>query len=169
MTSRVMMFISSALIGFGQGYQPVCSFNYGAGLKKRVREGYFFCLKYGTIFLIAMSGLCLGFAPQIIGFFRNDPDVVAVGAAALRWQAVAMPLSACTVISNMMLQSMGKGVKASITASARSGLCFIPMILILPELFGLFGVEITQAAADVLSVAITIPLTASELKKLKEA
>ena len=168
-TTRVMMFVSSAMIGFGQGYQPVCAFNYGAGKTERVREGYFFCVRYGTIFLLVMAALCLGFAPQIIGFFRDDPEVIAVGAVALRCQALALPLIACVVITNMMLQSMGKGVKASITASARSGLFFIPLILILPKLFGLFGVEITQAASDVLSISVSIPLAVSELKKMKKA
>ena len=167
-TTRVTMFVSSAMIGFGQGYQPVCAFNYGAGKTDRVREGYFFCVRYGTFFLVAMAALCLGFAPSIIGFFRDDPDVIAVGAVALRCQALALPLLACIVITNMMLQSMGKGVKASITASARSGLFFIPLILILPRLFGLFGVEITQAAADVLSISVSIPLARSELKKMKQ-
>ena len=167
-TTRVMMFVSSAMIGFGQGYQPVCAFNYGAGKKDRVREGYFFCVRYGTVFLIGMAALCLCFAPSIIGFFRDDPDVIAVGAVALRYQAMALPFLATIVITNMMLQSMGKGVKASVTASARSGLFFIPLILILPELFGLFGVEITQAAADVLSISVLIPLAISELRKMKE-
>ncbi|MBO4872343.1 MAG: MATE family efflux transporter [Lachnospiraceae bacterium] len=167
-TTRVTMFVSSAMIGFGQGYQPVCAFNYGAGKTDRVREGYFFCVRYGTFFLVAMAALCLGFAPSIIGFFRDDPAVIAVGAVALRCQALALPLLACIVITNMMLQSMGKGVKASITASARSGLFFIPLILILPRLFGLFGVEITQAAADVLSISVSIPLARSELKKMKQ-
>ncbi len=167
-TTRVMMFVSSALIGFGQGYQPVCAFNYGAGKKDRVREGYFFCVKWGTVFLLGMSALCLIFAPQIIGFFRDDPEVIAVGQVALRWQAVALPCVACIIITNMMLQAIGKGVKASITSSSRNGLFFIPLILILPKLFGLFGVEITQAAADVLSIAVSIPFAASELRKMKE-
>lgn len=166
-TTRVMMFVSSALIGFGQGYQPVCAFNYGAGKRNRVREGYFFCVRYGTLFLLAMSLLCLYFAPRIIGFFRDAPDVIAVGTAALRWQAAVLPLQACVVVTNMMLQSIGKGVKASITASARSGIFFIPLILLLPRLFGLTGVEMTQAAADVLSVFLSVPLAVSELKKMK--
>lgn len=166
-TTRVTMFVSSALIGFGQGYQPVCAFNYGAGKKTRVREGWFFCVKYGTLFLLAMSLFCLTCAPRIIGFFRDDPAVVAVGSVALRAQAAALPLLACIVITNMMLQSTGKGVKASITASARSGIFFIPLILVLPRLFGLTGVEMTQAVADVLSVSISIPLAVSELKKMR--
>ncbi len=168
-TTRVMMLLSSALIGFGQGYQPVCSFNYGAKLYDRVRQGYFFCIKVGTVFLSAVTVFCLIFAPQIITFFRDDPEVVAVGIVALRWQAAALPLSATVVMTNMMLQSMGKGIPASITASARNGLFFIPMILILPRLFGLFGVEITQAFADVLSIAVSIPLAIRELKLMKKA
>lgn len=167
-TTRVTMFVSSALIGFGQGYQPVCSFNYGAEKKERVREGYFFCVRYGTIFLTVMAVFCFIFSPQIIAFFRNDPEVIAVGKVALRWQAAALPLLACIVITNMMLQSIGKGVKASITASARSGIFFIPLILILPRVFGLLGVEMTQAVADILSVSVSIPLAAMELRKMKQ-
>ena len=144
--TRVLMLLSSAMIGFGQGYQPVCGFNYGAGLYARVKEGFYFCVKYGTIFLTAMSALCLAFAPQIVGFFRDDPAVIAVGTVALRAQAVTLPLMATIVLANMMLQSMGKGLKASITSSSRNGIFFIPLILILPRFFGLFGVEITQAA-----------------------
>ena len=164
--TRVLMLLASALIGFGQGYQPVCGFNYGAGLYGRVKEGYFFCVKYGTIILTAASALCLAFAPQIISFFRDDPEVIAVGTVALRAQAISLPLMATIVITNMMLQSTGKGLKASIASSARNGIFFIPMILILPRLFGLFGVEISQACADVLSFLLAIPFAASELKKM---
>ncbi len=164
--TRVLMLLSSAMIGFGQGYQPVCGFNYGAGLYARVKEGFYFCVKYGTIFLTAMSALCLAFAPQIIGFFRDDPAVIAVGTVALRAQAVTLPLMATIVLANMMLQSMGKGLKASITSSSRNGIFFIPLILILPRFFGLFGVEITQACADVLSFMLAVPIAASELRKM---
>lgn len=164
--TRVIMLMASALIGFGQGYQPVCSFNYGAGLYKRVKEGYFFCVKYGTIFLCAAAAFCIAFAPHIIGWFRDDPDVIAVGTEALRFQACTLPLMGAIVMSNMMLQSAGKGFKASITASARNGLFFIPMILVLPGLLGLKGVELAQPVADVLSLALSLPLAWTELKKM---
>ena len=164
--TRVLMLLSSAMIGFGQGYQPVCGFNYGAGLYARVKEGFYFCVKYGTIFLTAMSALCLAFAPQIVGFFRDDPAVIAVGTVALRAQAVTLPLMATIVLANMMLQSMGKGLKASITSSSRNGIFYIPLILILPRFFGLFGVEITQACADMLSFMLAVPIAASELRKM---
>ncbi len=167
-TTRVFMLMSCALIGFGQGYQPVCSFNYGAGLTARVKEGYWFCVKWGTIFLACIGATCFVFAPQVIEVFRNDPPVVAVGTVALRCQACVLPLSAFIVMSNMMLQSIGKGVKATITASARNGICFIPMILLLPKFFGLTGVEIAQTVADVLALFITVPLALSEIRKWNE-
>ena len=102
-----------------------------------------------------------------MAWFRNDPDVIEVGKVALRCQAAVLPLMATTVMSNMMLQSMGKGLKASISSSARNGICFIPLILILPRLFGIMGVEITQTVADVFSVFISLPLAWTEIKEMK--
>ena len=165
-TTRVMMFTVSVMIGFGQGYQPVCAFNYGADKKDRVKEGFFFCVKYGTLFLSLMAVLCFIFAPQVIGFFRDDPEVIKVGTKALRFQAVALPFLPFTLITNMMLQAIGQGLKSSITSAARSGLFFIPLILILPRFFGLTGVEMTQAIADALSLFLAIPMALSELKKM---
>ncbi len=164
--SRVLMLLMSALIGFGQGYQPVCSYNYGAGLYKRVKEGYFFCVKYGTILLTVFAALCLLFAAPLIGWFRDDPAVIAVGAAALRCQAAVLPLLATSILTNMMLQATGKGIKSSITSSARNGIFFIPLILVLPRVFGLRGVEMTQAIADLLTFLLCVPIARSELKKM---
>ncbi len=164
--TRVTMMVCSAIIGFGQGYQPVCSYNFGANKKNRVKEGYFFCIKWGSLFLLVMGTLCFIFAPQIIRWFRDDDAVVAVGKVALRCQAVALPFMIVIFITNMMLQSIGSGLKASIAASARSGLFFVPLILILPHFFGLLGVEITQTCADVLSIMMAIPFAYSELRKM---
>ena len=177
---RLMLMMGSALIGFGQGYQPVCSFNYGAGLTKRVKEGFKFCVKYSTIFLIVIAIVFYKFAPEIISlFFREkaaaDLDSVQtlqyakeVGTTALRYMCLSTPLSGAIVISNMMLQSIGKGFKASITASARNGFCFIPLILILPYFLGIRGVEMAQACADVLSMLIAVPMAYSELRKFND-
>ena len=165
-TTRVMMLMMSALIGFGQGYQPVCSFNYGAGLKKRVKEGFYFCLKVSIVFLTVVGAVFFVFAPQVIAFFRNDPEVIAIGAVALRYQTAVLPLMGVVVMSNMMLQSTGMGLKATITSSARNGIFFIPLILILPPILGLFGVEITQSVADIFSFALALPLAMSELRKM---
>ena len=167
--SRVSMFASSALIGFGQGFQPVCGFNYGAKLYHRVREGFSFCVKYATVFLIGVAGAAAVFAPQIISLFRkDDAQVIAIGARALRLQCLAFPLTEWIVMSNMMLQSIGKALKASILAAARQGLFFIPLILILPRLFGLFGVEMCQTISDICSFILAVPLCCSVLNEMKK-
>ena len=175
-TTRVMMLLISALIGWGQGYQPVCSFNYGAEKKARVKEGFVFCVKWGTIFLAIVGAVCFILAPNVIEFFIPESEnadinmrlqVIEVGKTALRCQSVILPINAFIVMTNMMLQSIGKGVKASITASARNGLFFIPAILILPKLFGLTGVEITQSVSDIFTLGISIPFAIVELRKLK--
>ena len=167
-TSRALMLLVSALIGFGQGYQPVCSYNYGAGLYGRVKEGFRFCVKYGTILMTASGAICLLWAAPIVRFFRNDPEVVAVGSVALRWQAAVLPLLAFSILTNMMLQATGKGIKSSITSSARNGIFFIPLILTLPRFFGLLGVEMTQAWADILTFLLCVPIARAELRKMDE-
>ena len=166
--TRILMLNVSVLIGFGQGYQPVCSFNYGAGRCRRVREGYFYCLKFGTLMMTIAGALCVLFAPTVVGFFRDDPAVIPIGARALRWQASVLPLLTTSILTNMMLQSMGKGIKASICSSARNGIFFIPLILTLPHFFGLAGVEMTQAWADVLAFLLAVPMAWTELKNMKE-
>ncbi len=166
--TRILMLNVSVLIGFGQGYQPVCSFNYGAGRCRRVREGYFYCLKIGTLMMTVAGALCVIFAPTVVGFFRDDPAVIPIGARALRWQASVLPLLTTSILTNMMLQSMGRGLKASICSSARNGIFFIPLILTLPHFFGLAGVEMTQAWADVLAFLLAVPMAWSELRYMKK-
>jgi Na+-driven multidrug efflux pump len=162
------MFINAFLIGFGQGFQPVCGFNYGAGLFRRVREGFWFCVKVGFVFLLVAAALGMLFAPEVVAVFRKgDPEVIAVGSAALRWQVITLPLGAWIIMSNMMLQTIRKTGRATLLASARQGLFFIPLIFILPCFLGLKGVEMCQAMADLLSFLLAVPLTYSVLKELK--
>ena len=167
--NRVMLFANSALIGFGQGFQPVCSFNYGAGLHGRVKAGYKFCVKYGTIFLAGLALVSLFCSREIISFFRDDPEVIFIGSAALRFQMLTLPLNATFTMSNMMLQSIGKGVRATIIASTRSGIFFIPAIIILSNFYGLFGVEIAQPCADILAFLLAIPMTLSVWREMNSA
>ena len=166
--SRISMCANSALIGFGQGFQPVCGFNYGAGKYKRVLEAFWFCVKYAFLFLIVVGITGFAFAPGLVSLFREDADVITVGTAALRYQVIAFPLNAWIVMCNMMLQSIGKGLKASIVASARQGLCFLPLILILPHFFGLTGVEICQAVSDVFTLMISVPIGLSVIREMQK-
>lgn len=164
--TRYCFFLFSILIGFGQGFQPVCGFNYGAGLYSRVREGFWFCVRWGSIFLLLCSIIGYWYAPEIIRFFRNDQEVVTIGANALRWQLIVFPLNAWILVSNMMLQTIRKSGRATLLASGRQGLFFIPLIFILPYFLGLSGVEMCQAAADLLTFFLAVPITWSVLKEL---
>mgnify|MGYP003757354171 CR=1 FL=1 len=166
--SRITMFANSALIGFGQGFQPVCGFNYGAKLYKRVREGFWFCVKWSAVFLAVVSVLGIVFAPQLVAVFRKDDvEVIEAGVMALRYCCIAFPLGSWIVLCNMMLQSIGKALKASIVAAARQGLFFLPLIIILPGLFGIKGVQMCQMVSDILTFLLAVPLGISVLNEMK--
>lgn len=166
--TRVLQFANSAIIGLGQGFQPVCGFNYGAKLYGRVRKAFWFTVSLAFCVLLIGSIVGIAFAPQIIAIFRKeDLEVIEIGALSLRLQCIFLPLSAFVVGSNMMLQTIGKPVKASISAAARTGLFFVPAILILPQFFGLFGVQMSQAVADLCSFVLCVPLAGTTLLEMK--
>ena len=166
--TRICLFINSFVIGLGQGFQPVCGFNYGAGLYRRVRKGFWLCVKSGGIFLTLCSIVGYFYAPEIVSWFRaEDPQVIEIGARTLRWQLITLPLGSWVILCNMTLQTIRKPAQAIILSSARQGLFFIPLILILPTLLGLQGVEMCQAAADFCSFLLAIPLTIPVLKMLR--
>ena len=167
--SRITMLAFSVLLGFGQGFQPVCGFNYGAKKYHRVREAFFFCLKYATIFLFIVSILGYINAPALVSIFRKgDPDVTAVGIAALRYMCISFTLTGGMVMSNMLLQSIGMAFQASVLAAARQGLFFLPLIFILPKFFGLQGVEMCQMVSDILAFCIAMPMSLSVMHKMKK-
>jgi Na+-driven multidrug efflux pump len=167
--NRMSFFINSVLIGFGQGFQPLCGFSYGAKLYGRVREGFWFCVKVGTVFLSIVAVFGLIYAEEVVALFRDDPEVIRVGSAAFRWQLLTYPLGAIVMYSNMMMQTIRKPIRASVLSAARQGIFFIPAILIMPRLFGMEGVEATQAVADLLSFLLAIPLCGSVLRELKSS
>ncbi|MDD3346957.1 MAG: MATE family efflux transporter [Oscillibacter sp.] len=162
---RIMMFGASAMIGFGQGFQPVCGFNYGARLYDRVKQGFWFCVKSSTAFLCAIGALGFVFAPQLIAVFRDDPEVIACGVAALRFQCVTFCFQGWIVMSNMMLQTIGRTAPATFLAMARQGIFFVPLVWILSALFGMVGIQVTQAVSDCLTLLCAVPI---QLKVLRE-
>ena len=120
--TRIMQFANSCLIGFGQGFQPVCGFNYGAKKFDRVREGFWFCVKLSTAVLLVLAAACFAFAPAIVSLFQDDPGVIEVGRIALRLQCITFPLAGWIVMSNMMSQTIGKAIPASFLAMARQAM-----------------------------------------------
>lgn len=166
--TRIMQFANSCLIGFGQGFQPVCGFNYGAKKYSRVKEAFWFCVKLSTVVLLVLAVVGFVFSPQIVSLFRDDAEVIAVGRMAMKMQCITFPLAAWIVMCNMMTQTIGKAFRASFLAMARQGLFFIPAVLILPRLFGMFGLEISQAVADVITFALAVPLQIKTLREMDE-
>lgn len=153
--TKVFMLIQSIVIGFGQGFQPVMGYNFGAGRLDRVKEAIKFSLKTCTIILTV--GAVLGFllSPQIITQFRrDDPLVIAIGTRSFRYQCFTLPLGAVLTFANMFFQSLGKPVRATVLAVCRQGL-FIPLVYFLSWRYGLTGLEITYAVADLLAFAIS--------------
>jgi len=155
---RVTMFGFSTMLGFGQGFQPVCGFNYGAGLYSRVKDGFWFCVKISAFFLATVSVLGFVFAPTVIGLFRDDPAVIEFGSRALRFQCITFTLQSWVVMSNMLMQATGRTVPATFLAVARQGLFFIPMVLCLPAILGVTGIQMAQSAADLLTFLCAVPI-----------
>lgn len=168
--SRITMFAVSTTIGFGQGFQPVCGFNYGAKLYDRVIKSFWFSVKVSFCFLTVMAIGAFLFAPQLVSLFHSDPNdtsVIAIGATALRAQAIALPLMSWVFMSNMMLQTIKRTLPASFLAMSRQGLFFIPAVLILPHFLDLFGIQIAQSVADVIAVLCAVPIQIKVLKEFK--
>lgn len=165
--TRISQFAASVVIGFGQGFQPVCGFNYGAKLFKRVQEGFWFCVKFCTSVLLVAAVCGWIFSPNLIGIFlKTDPLVIEYGSQALRLQALTFPLVGWITIANMMLQTIGKTVKASLLAMSRQFLFFVPVILTLPGFLGILGVQFSQPIADFCSFLLAVPLSISVLREM---
>lgn len=167
--ARLTMFLASALIGFGQGFQPVCSFNYGAQIYSRVRQGFWFCVRTALLFTVVVGVVVFLGAEQMVALFRaDDPEVIRIGALALRLECILLPTYSWNVLGNMMLQSSGLSFRATILASARQGLFFLPLILVLPGSLGLLGVQLAQPCANLLTFALSVWMTMDVLRRLPE-
>lgn len=171
--NRIMMVLASLLIGFGQGFQPVCGFNYGAKKYDRVRQAFWFCVRLAALVLVGLSALGFIFAKPITNLVTGaSPEASQIAVFAFRAQLVTLPLSSWIVLCNMMLQNIGATAKATMLAISRQGLAFIPMVLLLPlgmkavGLSSILGIELAQPFADLISALIAIPIGTGELKKM---
>ena len=161
--SRIMMFAFSIILGVGQGFQPVCGFNYGAGLHERVRKSFIFTTQLATAILIVMSITFAIFAPDIIMIFRSeDAELIKIGTRALRWQCLSFPLIGVSTVTNMMYQTTRKTLVATVLSMGRQGIFFVPTIMILPLFIGLQGVEMTQAISDACTFLLALPFAIKE-------
>lgn len=164
---RVAMMANSAVIGFNQGYQPVCGFNFGAKNYDRVKQAFFFTAKVGTGILLTLCAVGLVFAPQIIGIFRKDPDVLEIGSRGLRLLCCGMYFTGPMMVCNMTLQTMGYPMSASFIPLARQGLFLIPLLFLIVPRFGLVGLQTVLPLTDFLAFAVAVPLMARAFRSME--
>ena len=166
--NRIMQFAASIIMGIGQGFQPVCGFNYGAKKYGRVRKGFMFTQKVMFFSMLVFAIIGFSFPGPIVSIFNSDATVISFGTKVLRWQCLAFPLMSLVFNANMAMQTMGMAGRSTILSMARQGVCFIPIILILPPIIGATGIQIAQACADAFAFAITVPMLLPVLKMLKQ-
>ncbi len=166
--SKLTMFLNSAMIGFGQGFQPVCGYNYGAKKYARVKKAFWFSTRVSFCFLLVVSSLGFIFAEPLIGLFTKDKQVLAFGITAFRFMCVSFPTNSFIVMSNMALQTVGHAFRATLLAISRQGIAYIPTALILWRVFGAIGFQSAQMVADFITLIISIPLQMSLLRELSQ-
>ena len=156
--ARAIMPFTSAVIGFGQGFQPVCGAAFGAKQTTRCQEAYRFCQRVAIAFSLA-AGLAFIFAPALAARFAPDVQSAEAARRALRLQSVAFPAQSAVILMTMLTQAMGLTLRASLVATSRQALFFLPLLAVLPRLFGLWGLLACQSASDLAALGFSLALT----------
>lgn len=155
-SSRIAALAYMIMIGWGQGFQPICAMNYGAKQYDRVKKAFKFAVVGGTLFLIMAAILLYVFSELLIKTMSNDNEVILVGSEILRMQCITLPLLGYFAISSMLMQNIGQYFWASIISISRQGIFYIPLLYILSNIFGEFGIYLLQPVADVLSFGLAV-------------
>ena len=153
--SRISFFVFALALGIGQGFQPVAAFNYGAEKFARLRKAFWVTVAMSEGVILAAAAAVFLFSGSLVQVFRDDPRVIEIGTRALRLQMATVIFLPFTMCAEMLYQSTGRRLGASFLSSARSGLFFIPALLILSSLRGLSGIQEAQPAAYLLSVPLS--------------
>lgn len=164
--SRTGFFVMSIAIGIGQGYQPVCGYNYGAGKYRRVRNGFWFTTAAAWIVIIVLGTLAVIFSDSFVHLFRDDETVVSIASRALKLHFISLMFMPLCMITEMGLQSTGNKFLASVSAMLKNGLVFIPVLLVMARFKGLSGIQEAQPLTYLIDSVVCIPFTVIFLKKL---
>ena len=165
---RVMMLVMMVIFGIGQGVQPLAGYNYGAKQIGRVIQTVRKAVSWSVVFTLAMTVIFWLFTERLVRIFSADPQVIEVGIKSIRYTSATLTFFGILNVYASLFQALGKGFQAGLLAVARQGIFFIPMVLILPVFLGLDGVVLTQAAADILTLLVTIPMAVMEMKHLRK-
>lgn len=171
--NRIALTANSMIVGFGQGFQPVCGYNYGAGRFERVRKGFWFGVRVETVILICAAAVFAIWSPDLIALFRDDAQVIAIGTLALRLQCCTLWANGFSMMSNMSQQTMGHTLIASVLGVARQGLFLVPLVWLLPTILPVFGfpallgIQMSQPISDALTLALCVPVQLKSLRRLQ--
>ncbi len=155
-------------IGIGQGFQPIAGYNLGARKFARIKEAFMYTIRASFVSVAAIGIITFIFAPQLIALFRDDPAVVAFGTLSLRLSSITMPFTGVAMATNFLLQTSGKTLPATILGACRLGLVLGPVVLILPPLLGMLGVQIAQPVTDIITTLVAVPMARSILHEFSE-
>ncbi len=165
--NRVFQLAFSLCLGIGQGMMPIAGFNYGADNRDRVYKAFYFSSVLATAVMLVVSVPLLILSPRVIAVFRNDPDVIDIGRAALRAQSAVLVTHGVVTCANMLLQAIGKPFSATVLACARQGILFLPLLFLLPNAFGIESLIYVQPLADALTLLFAIPFIVYLVRHLK--
>ena len=169
-TNKIMMFPFSIILGFGSGFQPVAGFNWGAKRYDRVRGSYRFASRVALLGGVIMAAILIILRdPIIVIFAGEDPEMRAIGGLSILLQSIALPIHAWVALVNMLCAGLGNAKGAFLLATARQGSCLIPILFPLAYFFAEYGIASVQALADVLSLALAIPIMLYMTKKIRAA
>lgn len=164
--SRISNLIFSVGVGIGQGFQPVSAFSYGAKRYDRLKQAFIFTVTLSTILLSIISVICLCFTKPLLLLFTQDSQVLSIAQLAMKFECIAIFFMAISIGANMLFQSIGRSVIATFLAALRSGLAFIPLVILLPHIWGITGLALSQPIADLCASIIPIPFIFSLFKEL---
>ena len=168
--NKVMMFPFSIILGFGAGFQPVAGFNWGAKRYDRVQESYRFCAKVALIGALIMGAIVGIFADTFVVLFAGtDAEMRRIGVICMISQSIALPIHAWVAIVNMLCAGLGNAKGALALSTARQGTCFLPILYPMAFFFGAYGIACVQALADMISLALAIPIMLKTMRMVGQA
>lgn len=163
-SSRISALAYMIMIGWSQGFQPICAMNYGAKQYTRVKDAFKLTATIGSIFLIFSAILLYIFSSELVKTMTSDIEVISISVQILRMQCITMPFVGFFAVSSMLLQNIGKYLMASILSVSRQGIFFIPLLYILSGLFSKYGIYLLQPFSDILSFALAVFMVRSVWK-----
>ena len=168
--TRLVSMGSLTIFGFIKGFQPIAGYSYGAKKFNRLHEAIKTSVIWSTVFCVVYGLILALFSTSIVSQFASgNLEMIKVGASSLRVNGISLMLFGFYTVYSFLFLVMGKAKEGCILGACRQGICFVPVILILPMLWGLNGILYAQPVADVLSAIITVFMAIHLHRELNEA